>query len=320
MFKILLLNITIFCISFAYAQKTEPNIQDSEKQQQAETTFITEYCEKNSDHEKFLKNLAKEIMSIETRRVIFVTGLTQKKFPNCERILKEYIQKIIAEKDYVPKAGEQAILVLALLAKVPEATKMIEREIDKGYLSSWIDALKEADDNGYILSLKSWIKRVAKEIREKENTKLLDVTEYGKTSANGKEIKYPDMVRIWTPILMNRYLTEMIARKAKLSVEEFNELNIIFASSTASYRDTFFDQITILVSNNAKDWILSFRKEEPWVEFRLFPIMQKLGKQDGYIKREIIWLANYHQDQKLKSLARATLDLVATQEASRSKK
>lgn len=279
------------------------------------TQFFIDYCEKNSSQEKFLKNLSKEIMKVENKRKEFITGLAQKKFPNCDNILKEYMKKIISENDYTPKAGEQALLSLALVAKIPEATKMIEREIDKGYLSSWIDVLKETDEQGYMLSLKNWIKRVSKEIREKDNTKLLSDTDYGKLPANGNEIKYPDMVRIWTPILMNRYLTETVTRQLKLTIEEFSDLNIIFAASTASYRDTFIDQISQIVANNSKDWILSFRREEPWVEFRLFPIMQKLGKKDGYIRREIIWLAKNHQDNKIKSLASATLDNIVSQKS-----
>jgi hypothetical protein len=69
--------------------------------------------------------------TIENKRKEFITGLAQKKFPNCDNILKEYMKKIISENDYTPKAGEQALLSLALVAKIPEATKMIEREIDK---------------------------------------------------------------------------------------------------------------------------------------------------------------------------------------------
>lgn len=290
----------------------------AESTSQSDEYFIN-FCEKNSSQEKFLANIGKEILSKEQKRVEFISGLANKKYPACVEILTEYIKKIISEKEYKPKAGEQSILALALVAKIPEATKMIELEIDKGYLSSWIDVLKETNEQGYILSLKSWIKRVGKEIRERDNTKLLNVSEYGKTQI-GKEIKYPDMVRIWTPILMGRYLTEMITRKEKLTVSEFNDLNIIFAASTTSYRETFLDQIIKIVENNPKDWITSFRCEEPWVEFRLFPIMKILGKKDGYIKREIIWLGKYHQDPKLKSLANATLDSVVSEKIEKTEK
>ncbi len=312
--KFILLATILFQSSILADTKKEKSSQQDLPKNNSPQFFI-DYCEKNSNQEKFLKNLAADIMKSETRRKEFIAGLAQKKFPNCENILKEYIKKIISETDYTPKAGEQALLSLALVAKIPEATKMIELEIDKGYLSSWIDVLKETDEQGYLLSLKSWIKRVATEIREKDNTKLRAESDYGKIPANGNEIKYPDMVRIWTPILMNRYLTEIMSRQQKLTVEEFGDLNIIFAASTASYRDTFIDPISQIVAHNSKDWLISFRKEEPWVEFRLFPIMQKLGKKDGYIRREIIWLAKNHQDPKLKSLATATLDNIVTQKS-----
>ena len=111
---------------------------------------------------------------------------------------------------------------------------------------------------------------------------------------------------------MNRFLNEMIARKTKLTENEFNELNIIYASTTTSYRETFVEQITKIVANNPKDWLLSYRKEEHWVQFRLFPIMQRLGKKDGNIKLEIIWISKYHSDGRIRTLALNTLEKIAT--------
>jgi hypothetical protein len=272
--------------------------------------FVKEFCENYDSQKDFYKKMSKEILSDEKMRKQFISDLTQKKLPGCELALKDFMKGILAENDYTPKAGEQAYLSIALIAKIPEASEVIEREIDKGFLSSWIDTLKETNDNAYIQSLNNWIKRVATEIRKKDDTKILDPSLYGKLPFDGKGIKYPDMVRIWTPILMNRYLSEMVKRKTKLDVEQFGYLNIIFAATTTSYRETFLDQIAEIVFNNPQTWILSYRKEPAWVEFRLFPIMKKAG--GGEIKREMIWLSKYHQDGHIRTLAISTLEALAS--------
>ncbi len=272
--------------------------------------FIKEYCESYDSQKDFFKKMSTDILSRENMRVQFISDLTQKKLPGCDLALKDYMKRILAEKDFEVNSVDQAFLSIALVAKIPEAVEVIEREIDRGYLSSWIDTLKESNDKGYIQSLNNWIKRVAKEIRKKDDTKTLDASLYGSLPNDGKGINYPEMVRIWTPILMNRYLTEMVKRKIKLDIDQFGYLNIIFAATTTSYRETFSDQIAEIVANNPQTWILSFRKEPTWVEFRLFPIMKKVG--GGEIKREIIWLSKYHQDGRIRTLAINTLEALAS--------
>ena len=81
----------------------------------------------------------------------------------------------------------------------------------------------------------------------------------------------------------------MTKRKTKLDIEQFGYLNIIFAATTTSHREIFIDKITEIVANNPQTWLLSFRKEPTWVEFRLFQIMEKIN--NGDIKREIIWIS-----------------------------
>ena len=313
MFKFLYCLLIGMFQTFIFANQIEKlTTQKESKTEEDSPSIVKDFCEKYDNQKDFFNDMTKEILSNEKRRAELASGLARKKYPKCELAIKDYLKKTLSEKEYTPKQGEQAFITLGLIAKIPDASQVIEKEIDKGYLSSWIDILKETNDAGYIQSLKSWIKRVAKEIREKDNTKILDPSLYGKPSTDGKEIKYPDMVRIWTPILMNRFLNEMIARKTKLTENEFNELNIIYASTTTSYRETFVEQITKIVANNPKDWLLSYRKEEHWVQFRLFPIMQRLGKKDGNIKLEIIWISKYHSDGRIRTLALNTLEKIAT--------
>ncbi|APJ03216.1 hypothetical protein [Silvanigrella aquatica] len=271
--------------------------------------FVNVFCEKYDGQKDFYQKISQDILINEDRRAYFANALTQKKLPGCEKALTDYVKKILEDKEYTPKPGEQAFLSLALMAKIPEAREIIEREIDRGYLSSWIDDLKTNNYKGYIEALNKWITRVANEIRRKDNTKLQDSSLYGIAPSDGKGIKYPEMVKIWTPILMNRYLTEMINEKDKLTEEQFGYLNIIFAATTTSYRETFMEQITQIVANNPQIWILSFRREQPWVQFRLFPIMKKV--ESGEIKREIVWLSKYHQDNRIRTLALNTLEALA---------
>ena len=314
MHKIIYCLVISFYSNFVFAdqaksQPAQPS-QTSKKAAVDHKKFVKEFCENYDSQKDFYKKMSAEILSDEKMRLQFASDLTQKKLPGCELALKNFMKKILDEDDYIPKPSEQAFLSIALLAKIPEASQVIEKEIDKGFLSSWIDTLKETNDSGYIQSLNNWIKRVAIEIREKDDTKTLDPSLYGMLPGDGKGIKYPDMVRIWTPILMNRYLSEMVNRKTKLNIDQFGYLNIIFAATTTSYRETFINQIAEIVANNPQDWILSYRKEPAWVEFRLFPIMKKAG--GGEIKREMIWLSKYHQDGRIRTLALNTLEDLAS--------
>lgn len=295
MFKTVCYFIIILYLNQSFA--TEPSNSSDPK------SFVKNFCENYDSQKDFFKKMSSEILSNEHRRKQLVLDLTQKNVPKCEIALKEYMKRILEEDDYTPKLGEQAFLSLALIAKIPEASTVIAREIDKGYLSSWIDTLKDTNDTEYINSLNSWIKRVATEIRKNDNFSLKKTPQLN----NEKEIKYPDMVRIWTPILMNRYLNEIIQRKTLLNEEQFGHLNIIYAATTPAYRITFSDQIAKIVSINTKTWISSFKKESMWVEFRLFPIMEKVGSYE--IRKELEILSNSpDQNDLIKNLAKSTLE------------
>lgn len=304
---------TIFSFLNSNAESSNTQIKATTKNEIEQQ--IVSLCNEYKSHygkdkvEEFFKKIKKEILFFENKRAVFGQGLVQKKITGCETALSDYINKSLSSQNYEPKPGEQAFLSMALMAKIPAAYKVIEKEIDKGLLSSWIDKLKETNENAYYDALQSWISKVAQEVRTLSKDTNLDDSNYGKLTKENNELKSPNAVRIWTPILMNRYLTETIQKQKKLHQNEFSHLNIIYAASTSSYKEIFGEQISKIISYNSKEWVLSFRKERPWIQFRLFPLLQQ--SNDGNITREIIWISNNHENKKLRELALSTLEKLA---------
>ncbi len=257
----------------------------------------------------FIERIKNEVLLNEKVRVQFAKDLNSKKLKGCENLLREYVLNMANKKDYEPQLGEQGLLSLAIIAGIPEANNVIEKEINEGRLSSWIDTLNSTDDKAYIKALNNWVLKIAKAIRESENSSLSEISDYGKIENENVDLKNPDKFRIWTPILMNRYLIENVKRKSKLNEEEFSNLNIIYGASTTSYREIFGDEIAKIARNNVEKWILSFRKEKAWVQFRLFPLMERIG--GGEIKREVIWISKHHQSKKMRAIALSTLEKIA---------
>ncbi|KAB8031932.1 hypothetical protein [Fluviispira multicolorata] len=291
--------------------KQDIPIKEQITPEQKVTKLCNEYeTNKNIKYQKeFIEKIKNEVLLDDKVRAQFAKDLVQKKIKGCESALREYVTNMLSLKDYEPQLGEQGFLSLALMAKIPEAYKVIETEIDKGFLSSWIDILKESDDKAYMQSLSNWAFKVGKAIREIDKASLVESSEYGKIKNENIELKNPDQIRIWTPILMNRYLIENVKRKNKLNEDELANLNIIYAASTPSYKEIFGDEIAKIAKNNIGAWIRSFRKEPVWAQFRLFQLMEKIG--GGDIKREIIWISNYHESIKMRAIAVGTLDKLA---------
>jgi hypothetical protein len=270
---------------------------------------VKNFCENYNHDKEFYQKTVKEILSQETLRFYLAEGLRHNQLPGCKKAFKDYLKKRLENEDDETQPGDQAFLSLGFLAKLPESQKIIEREIDKGLLSSWIDLLQKENEEAYRHALGKWITRVGQELRQKENAGLRAVSDYGKAPADGKGIKIPNMVRIWTPILMSRYLSDSIKTQKKLDVIEYGHLNIIFASTTTSYREIFKEEISKIIANNTTQWIQSYKKEPPWIQFRLLPLMQNIDSGD--IKREVIWLSKHHQDPLFRTLAINTLEKIA---------
>jgi hypothetical protein len=268
---------------------------------------VIEVCKEYDGNElKFLQRMSKEILPDPKLRDDLIRNLKAENIPGCKNALSDYIKGILKNKDKKYRRGMQAYLSLALVANIPEARQLIESEIDDGTLSDFIDVLKETDENVYYRALGKWVEKVSTEVRKAAHADLQPEDKYGRVQQTDHSEQGLSTISIWSPLFMNRYLAEAIHRKEKLTKKEFSDLNIIFASANGSYRGVFYDPFVTLVKSNTQQWIYSFRIEQAWVQFRLFPILKQPG--NGPMKRELIWLAEYHQDGRIRLLAQNALD------------
>ena len=270
---------------------------------------IEKFCSEYSGGRGFMEDLSQKILKDNHQRFKLVQLMKNKKAQGCANALTEFLNSLEADGPKGKKPGYfQSFLVLAYAANLPVATKIMEQEINEGNLMTWLDVLEKQDKLIYFKSLSLWVHKMAVLLRQVGRANLVDVSQYGKNSGIQNDSHTPESIPIWNPVFNLKYMEEVSRLKMKLSIEDLNDLNIIFATSNQSYRDIFLKNMSVVISLSEKNWITSFRQEPSWVEFRLFPVMEKVG--GGMMKRELIWLSNYHESFKIRSLALSTLEKV----------
>ena len=192
------------------------------------------------------------------------------------------------------------------------------------YTEELIHLISEKKATGCYLALNNYFNKIieidgvldqylllafASHLRTQYDAQLRDESSYGKPEINGRDFKIPEFViPIGNPTFINKYMSEIIRKKIELSKSNFSDLNIIYAAANQSYREIFLNQMSAVASISPAHWIASFRTEPVWVQFRLLPIMKKI--KGGFIKRELIWLSQHHQNPKIRSVAATLLEEV----------
>lgn len=271
---------------------------------------VERFCKSYRGEKDFLPQMTQTLLKDEIRRAALIRTLqTGDRKNGCVRALSNHLDQWQKDTKITDSRGQQAYFMLAVVAKLDQAKKIIEAEIDRGQVSTWLDVLAENDAKTYLQALEKWVLKVGEGLRKVDNAELSKAANYGKISANNMDIKPPADLQLWSPLLLSRYLSEVEKQKKKLTQKEFAALDIIYAASTASYREVFADAIAKAIKLNDSEFILNFRQEPTWVQFRLVPLLGKAGS--GSIKRELIWLSNYHQDFKMRAVALNALENLA---------
>lgn len=268
---------------------------------------VQTFCATYTGQSDFLKDLSQKILKDSARRIELVKLMRDKKAQGCQNALSNYLNKFMQnDSNEAEQKNFQSYLLLAFASNLPIATQLIEEEISKGKLIDWLDIFQKTDQEGYFKTLSQWVGKIALLLRQLDNANIVEEKQYGKMNSPDNDIKTPESIPIWNPIIINKYMTEIISNKIKLTKSDFANLNIIYSASNQSYRDIFLPEMTSVIKLSESNWIMSFRVEPSWVQFRLLPVMGKVG--GGLMKRELIWLSNYHQNFKIRSIAQSTLD------------
>lgn len=267
------------------------------------------FCSTYNGQSNFLAELSKKILTNNAYRIELVKLLRNEKAKGCKSALDDYLNKFLENSiNKTNETGFASYLLLAFASNLPVATKIIEKEIMGGNFIDWLDVFEKSDREAYFKTLSQWVERVAQLVRKLDKANTIDENMYGKMVGNENDIRTPESIPIWNPMLMNKYMNEVIYQKKKLTKDNFNNLNIIFSASNQSYREIFLTKMDSIISFGEINWILSFRIEPSWVQFRLLPVMGKVG--GGLMKRELIWLSQNHQNFKMRSVAQSTLEKI----------
>ncbi len=272
---------------------------------------VEKFCQSYSGQSHFLNDLSSQVIANRATRLELVRLLKLNKALGCRQSLADYLNQFIDEpqgKEY--DKNFDSYLLLSFVANLPQAVTLIEKKIDNGELVEWLDVFEKADKEAYFKTLSRWVNRIANLLRTLDRSPTVDIKMYGKNAQSDDKISTPDSIPIWNPLFINKYLSEVKSQHFKLSKNEFANLNIIYAASNQSYRDIFLVNMADAVRISETNWVMSFREEPTWVQFRLFPVMGKVG--GGVVKRELIWLSNYHENFKFRAVAQSTLEKIVS--------
>ncbi len=271
--------------------------------------IVVKFCRNYSGQDKFLSDLSTNIINSRETRLELVHLLKVHKVKGCEQALGDYLDRIISgEHKKEDSKNFDSYLLLSFAADLPQATALIEKQIDKGELVEWLDVFEKADRESYFKALSRWVERMAALLRKLDHAPTLNAQAYGKNIHNLDKISPPDAIAIWNPLFINKYLSEVKTQNIRLSKKECAQLNIIYAASNQSYREIFVEDMASALKKSDVNWLASFREEPTWVQFRLFPVMGKVG--GGLVKRELIWLSKYHESFQVRSVAQSTLEKI----------
>lgn len=263
-------------------------------------------CGKSSSlsAEKARERMQKELMGDSTRNAALVEALRKGEAPRCKTALEDLTKQMLEKKEETEAMqGRMTFVSLALAAGIPDATRVVEQEMERGEPEAWLDLLRRNSVNTYNAVLTKWVASLAQKIRETQQTSQTSPALYG--SSTSQENARP-LVQLSSPILVHRYLVEAETNKRKLSTEELSNLNAIFAGATPAYRGTFSSPLKTVLSRQSAEWIQTFRKEPVWVQIRLFSLMSDMRGPE--VTRELMWLSTNHKDMRVRALANSALD------------
>lgn len=276
----------------------------------AKTPFdeVNQLCQADSRSLKDIRtNLSKTTIPSSASRMALVNGLQKNQLPRCREALVDFF-KMLKDKpaEVVAENGKRSFVTVGVAAGIEEAFAALEAEMERDSDEDWLEILRAEAPSSYTRGMKKFISIVASQIRYAQSMPKNAPEAYGAATTDSKE-RTP--VRPTSPLIVERYLTEINASKRNLTLDELSELNAIFAGSTQSYRQVFLSPLRNVLSRQSVDWIASFRKEPVWSQVRLFPLMSSLGGPE--VARELMWLSTQHKDFRVRAMANKALDDLA---------
>lgn len=250
--------------------------------------------------QKIHEKIVDEVLPNNEARVSLIENLKHKNGKRCFDALNTYIENLDsgAEKNITGK-GHLGLILLALQSDIPKTSSVVQKEILTGNGEDFLETLKNTNIDQYLSAISQWVQTAAKEIRQVQKES---------EQKNRQVESSPELTRIFSPLILDRYLNAVMERKIELSEQDFSDLNIIFASGTGAYRKIFLPLIHNALDLHLSSWVAVFRKEPVWIQVRLFSLIESFT--DPVIVKELLWLSQNHPDLRIRTLADQSLDVV----------
>ena len=225
----------------------------------------------------------------------------------CLEFLKERLaaaQKSLQDKSFdLSKQSYRPFVLLAVAAGLPEGKTVLADLSTHDESGDWLMALSSFAPEAYSAALEASVDRIANQVRSELGLSLVPSNMYGKVKEN---VFTEKSVRFQNPLLVHSYLSDLIDDKKKPGPEVWARLNLLYATMGRIDKTTSTQLFKDMIRKHDSDWIMSFRKEPVWVQFRLLPLAAGAGGPE--IVRELLWLSENALDEQVRLLASSSLD------------
>lgn len=266
---------------------------------------VKRLCASQTGAMELRRKLVDEVMPGFHKRVALVNHLRAGGGDACQTAVVSYLKDLADGKPH--EKGHVSLLVLGVSADLSGISAALENEIVGNRGAGFLDSLHTTDKEVYARTLRTWLSSAAAKVRAEQSLALLPQDLYGHATLTDADAKR-SAVRPTAPLVFERFLKLMNEEKHDVSAEEFQSVNVLFASATPSYREVFLPMLTSAAQAHQRKWLDAFRLEPPWVQTRLVPILERVGGPE--MVRELMWLSTYHKDLRVRALASSALDNV----------
>lgn len=209
----------------------------------------------------------------------------------------------LAEMNRQERLLARPLILLAVSAGVPPGKTLLSQILVQDRGGDWLETLREKDDALFEQVLFETVRKLADDIRKDLQLSRVDASSYGRSPVPDLSISG---VRYSNPLLVQTFFYRLSRTPRPLAEQELSDVNLLFATLDRWDRPLARPMVRDVILRNESSWIQSFRQEPVWVQYRLLRLLR--GLKGPEIVRELMWLSEYHVDEKMKSLAGNTLE------------
>lgn len=271
---------------------------------------VADLCKGKSSPDEFATQVHSQVLPHAGKRKELVSLLGQESSP-CRSLLAGYLERVRAGKDKSPRDGQRfGVVSLAIEAGLPQAAQLVEEQLASPSGEEWLESLSQSQPEAYLAVMDRWVAQAARDIRKVGGLLPTGQGSYGAVSLGNGAAESAREVRLVSPLLVVRYLNELVKSGKPLGEQAISNLEALYAGTAPGYREVFLKPLKAVLASNSSAFIKAFRSEPVDAQFRLFPLLKEVGGSE--VVRELMWLSQHHSDVRMRAMASRTLDEIVS--------